>query len=803
MRSREQISEVVTPKTSPGEGDHLWESHESAFSVQLSRVFMIILPLALLLGDALNSFWGHKMLLAGTPVQRAVVGSLFVLAAVGAVAAALAMFNPSIRVHRESPYGGFRGVSLRIYEPHLRLSGVPSRNDVVWQLTGSLTLLIYLGVLVAGCIHPLAIPETQAPDSSHTVLLGYSMIASVLVSTLFCVGSRFTYIILAYLLSIGYLVRLQGGFGWDAIVPVTFLLTFNLTLAASLTLLYDKGSRLDAAVARLEQRNQTVAQGRARQVAARRADSYVHDNILSALTPISAGVVGDDTLRGAAKKALESLDMQRQGPGPVTVAQLFSEIAHEIRDKDESVAIEIYNPRTISWLMIAPEVCEAFKGAVDEALKNSLRHAQRSDGLSVSRNLDMRAYGSYLEITFRDDGDSYVRGLGRESRSFRHGINVSIIRRMRDVDGDASVSCEPTGPNQGVVVRTAWKRQGIENLSHVEEKLFEDALPRAAETRTAKAIAAWALVGTLLMILGQVSSYTSLALPLSAVLLQVAVAALLMHSWSPSNAPDWVIWSAVVAIGMSNFVALLPISISGYPGHAAWSLGTSWLLCVLLLFRRGWQAAWAAMGVLGMSTWAWTFVSGDNIFVAVELMLGQIIPLLLWTLAAWWSQQILKFTADTEIQIRDSEILSASTHATTQLLEKRLARLSLRARPTLEALADASRDLDSATRLEAMVLEGELRDEIRAPALCTAKLVDTTREARRRGVEVVLLDDSSGSLPAGVIAEVFSQAISEIRAAESGRVVVRLLPANRENTATIVVSGKEAIAIGAPLKRQR
>ena len=247
---------------------------------------------------------------------------------------------------------------------------------------------------------------------------------------------------------------------------------------------------------------------------------------------------------------------------------------------------------------------------------------------------------------------------------------------------------------------------------------------------------------------------------------------------------------SIVIVGVSNFLALAPITVEGYPDYAAWSLGTGWLLCILILFRGGATLAWVGMGALGVSTCVWALVSGRGAVVALQLIVGQAVALFLWTLVAWWGQKLFKSTAETQVQIRNTEALRVSTQAMTALLEERLEKVARRARPVLERLA-SDEPLDSEARLAAKVLEGELRDEIRAPALCDEQLVEAARDARRRGLEVVLLDDR-GEVPLDddLMNVVRSKGLEALRGATEGRVVIRLLPAGRKNIASIVAPGR-------------
>lgn len=77
--------------------------------------------------------------------------------------------------------------------------------------------------------------------------------------------------------------------------------------------------------------------------------------------------------------------------------------------------------------------------------------------------------------------------------------------------------------------------------------------------------------------------------------------------------------------------------------------------------------------------------------------------------------------------------------------DAQLARLDALARPMLDRVASGAR-LDDVESTRAMLIEGQLRDQMRAPALDTLGMAYAVRQARMRGVAVTLLDDSVSDL---------------------------------------------------------
>ena len=82
--------------------------------------------------------------------------------------------------------------------------------------------------------------------------------------------------------------------------------------------------------------------------------------------------------------------------------------------------------------------------------------------------------------------------------------------------------------------------------------------------------------------------------------------------------------------------------------------------------------------------------------------------------------------------------------------------------------------------------EASIRDLLRATALVAEPLTSAVGEARRRGVRVVLLDDSDSEHDVAVVERVVAAAAEAISARSAGTVTVRLLPPGRAELATVV-----------------
>jgi hypothetical protein len=127
-------------------------------------------------------------------------------------------------------------------------------------------------------------------------------------------------------------------------------------------------------------------------------------------------------------------------------------------------------------------------------------------------------------------------------------------------------------------------------------------------------------------------------------------------------------------------------------------------------------------------------------------------------------------------QSRASETLTA-TAARSAIRAERKARLRQNLRgalPLLDRIATSGGTLTEAEKLEARLLEAELRDGIRGRALNHPELTELVRALRRQGVEVQLVDDGGlEDLDAAEAQAMLAEVVSLLAGVREGKVVVR------------------------------
>ena len=228
-------------------------------------------------------------------------------------------------------------------------------------------------------------------------------------------------------------------------------------------------------------------------------------------------------------------------------------------------------------------------------------------------------------------------------------------------------------------------------------------------------------------------------------------------------------------------------------GYSQWFIGSATVALFYLSLRGRIALAWLGFALLCGVTFIWGITEG-RFSDAVLVMSRQLPVLIVGTLFATGlrrtGDEIRRLT--TEGTLRAGA--EAATIATAREREERLLALGEFATSMLEKLASGA-PITPADRLEYALAEAELRDGLRAPSLVLPDVSAAARSARRRGVEVVLLDDSDPSLLGpGDLARAASRISALINASRGGRVTARLLPPGRGTIATIVVDGAEHVS---------
>jgi hypothetical protein len=209
------------------------------------------------------------------------------------------------------------------------------------------------------------------------------------------------------------------------------------------------------------------------------------------------------------------------------------------------------------------------------------------------------------------------------------------------------------------------------------------------------------------------------------------------------------------------------------------------LLVLGLRGRRVWS--WVGFGVLAAISVASTSGTGQDVVAAINDVARQAGTLFIGTLFAL----VLRRAGSVIALIQQRQLARAASEAATAAATVERAtqnqRLEQYARPALERLL-SEEPLTSQERASMALLEAELRDGIRAAGFSRASIVEHTRAARERGVQVVLVDDRGSDLGEADLDRIEDALIAELLQMDSGTVTARLSSFDSDELATIVVA---------------
>ena len=335
---------------------------------------------------------------------------------------------------------------------YLRRCGRP-RRDLLRRadrlLAGLLAALlgIYIAVacvLAATRLLPIAAPG-DALARMHPMLGWYFVIAAA-AAVVLTRRWRFTFVVALAPLLLMVNATAIGELQFVSVEDVMLDTATTLATIGALTWLLRLADTSDASGA--QQRAQAVGLA-ARQASTRaqhEANSFIHDHILSALIAVANGLPDRAALRGSARQALDSLSAGTAVASPVAARALLNDVAGRVGVMAGDIRTDVVLSREHE---IPPEVAQAITEATLEAVRNSLRHA--GDDAAVARTVTLTSDACGVTIEVNDNGrgfDPAAAGCGR------HGVSGSIIARMQDVGGRATIS---SAPGEGACITLRWR----------------------------------------------------------------------------------------------------------------------------------------------------------------------------------------------------------------------------------------------------------------------------------------------------------------------------------------------------------
>ncbi|MEU7144870.1 ATP-binding protein [Nocardia sp. NPDC046473] len=231
-----------------------------------------------------------------------------------------------------------------------------------------------------------------------------------------------------------------GDLGWTE-----FALTSMRILGITVTFVYitetaRRAARLlDKERARAHQSASRAAADEARASERARFAGVIHDKVLATLLDTSRG--GCPTmLARQANQALGQFAAIGRVNDMCTDLEAIETIAREVVDATEAeLRVQVRHDYSSADLRIDAAAVTALAEAAAEAVRNSVRHAD-VPGRSVARQLSIMARACGITVVIADDGAGFDPALVAANRL---GVTVSIVQRMREAGGRATIDSRP------------------------------------------------------------------------------------------------------------------------------------------------------------------------------------------------------------------------------------------------------------------------------------------------------------------------------------------------------------------------
>ncbi|MBZ2199476.1 ATP-binding protein [Occultella gossypii] len=550
-----------------------------------------------------------------------------------------------------------------------------------------------------------------------------------------------------------------------------------------------------------------AAAARSRAGAHARLTALIHDDVLTALTLAMRTKVVPESVATQAGRALAVL-RGAVAPTHGRPGHLHADLGALARDH----GLQFVAPLETTRMVLPDQAADALVAACAQAIDNSLRHARPVAGATtVRRRLRLTVEPGRVAVTVEDDGSGFDPD---DVAPDRLGLRDSVLARMRAVPGgDARVRSEP---GHGAVVELSWVGPvaGHPGPGTGGAAGGANPGPHAGSRISGLATPAARVVLVLVWTTGAVQSallwHTYPQPAAIGVALLVSLAGALALSTPTDDPLPWRATVVAAAVAPVNALLFLP-QLGGAPGERAWLLQTGAYLAALLMVRGRTWAGLASVGATAAAVAVWGgWVGAPAATVSAVLAL----PVAATAVGLAWSallrRMLARLTAHRRADAASARALAAEETALARTAAELLTIAQVAGPPLRRvvdlAATDPPRALTAADRMECRIAEAHVRDRLRAPALARTRVAAAVDAARRRGVDVLLLDDrAGGSEPAdragpadpdhradraGLLEDGFTLALAElVDAQEAGSVTVRLLPVGRAVFATVLRSG--------------
>lgn len=610
---------------------------------------------------------------------------------------------------------------------------------------------------------------------------------------------------------------LLGDLSANAIVNDVSVLIISMVLCLLCGAVLVSSRQVDSAAAIAAVTVAGHAAAHARRAAVARTRALVHDDILATLLVAAhgGGELGPTVAAQAARarRHIRELGDPDAAALSMTIDDLASAVLLVADELDEDAEFRMSAPTVSRDIRVPPNVSEAILGAVRQALVNSVAHAGPAARRVVTFDLspapaeppvgEVSARGRATErrrstaptplhggvrVVVRDDGTGFDPVRVPPSRM---GLSASIRDRLASVPG-GSATIE-SAPGRGTVVTVEWSELPGESPFRVDAPELDRALLSEQRTLTKGVRLAVTVFLVSQLILAGATALDSPTPWLSFTSFAGIALGLLALGWSAFDRPSIgrsLLCTAILAA--TSAVILLPGVRLSLSYEDAWYLtGCAFVFLAMVLRGRA-LVALGGLALLTVITITGVFVHD---FATTEMAATITRPVVVVAIAAGFAvalaglgRRVRLFRAYA-LRVAQDEAYEATSRRELRERSGELDRLIGPMLARLEQLGEHGARFTEADAQECAALEGLLRDHHRGERMLREPLLSATMTARRRGVDVMLLDDGDAELSEPDLAAIAHWLAAGVQEVRDGPFIGRILPAGRAGLASMVSDG--------------
>ncbi|HOQ53306.1 MAG TPA: ATP-binding protein [Micropruina sp.] len=509
-------------------------------------------------------------------------------------------------------------------------------------------------------------------------------------------------------------------------------------------------------------------------------DGIIHDQVMTTLV---AAVQTDHPRGEVADLARSAVTSLAEAAAPTDVGQPLSphQLARLIEDMVEPVCpqAKVSVASDSDAIAVSPSVASTLGQAAREAALNVTRHAE-ADQVTVEIAARLVGDDQRVQVDIRDNG----RGFDPEAvDAGRFGIKVSMHERLAFIGGAVDIDSEP---GTGTLVRLLWSGRDQYAGETISRRRASQALRSVLRVELFLFLV-WLVVGV--QVLVGLISVLAIPNPLPILIAQglaVVATAIALHKAGERNMTTTE--AGVVVLCLAVIAHLVHAGVPGaqVPGYLTWHSSVIMVLLITVLVRGQRLAAWCGLAVFIVQVLIWARGNELGASAVLQVIFGPVLWLTLATLVLRGLRSIGEQLVRVRTRSRENTRAMAESFSNLVLREVWLTQLREQIGPLLQNLADPSHQLSQPERDACRILEGRLRDALRAGNLVSQGVSDAIQAARGRGVEVVLVDNRGSKLPENVRLATLRQLEELVATSTGGRIVARTAPEGYSDAVTIL-----------------